>query len=253
MATNFTVTNTTAADGSGMIGWVPSQSRRSSLDIILSCLSIFLVCSWKCVHLNMPSYEETHSGWYTIGELRGRPRTTKEGSESWTMLSMIRHIWNQAPVIPRRPLLRKWGRQLSWMCFVSIAPELGVAVAVKQWELARRDANTVSRLFEHRYGTKDVEGAMTRSFFARMGGIVIRVVAARQDDAPRVARCCARDDGVVLASDRPLSGLEATPRGVNSPEYEVVGDIVPLTCKKSPFQPQRVMCVECRGCNFWNR
>jgi hypothetical protein len=46
-----------------MVGWVPPDARRNTLDIILSCLSIFLVCSWKCVHLNLPTYEESQAGW----------------------------------------------------------------------------------------------------------------------------------------------------------------------------------------------
>ena len=108
MAINHTSSNTTLPGEPGMIGWVPPDSRRSTLDIILSCLSIFLVCSWKCVHLNIPSYEESHARWHTID------------------------LW-EIPIFPKTPRLRKIGRQVMWMCIVSIAPELGVAVAVKRW------------------------------------------------------------------------------------------------------------------------
>ena len=55
MAITHTSSNTTLPGEPGMIGRVPPDSRRSTLDIILSCLSIFLFCSWKCVHLNIPS------------------------------------------------------------------------------------------------------------------------------------------------------------------------------------------------------
>ncbi|RYO81790.1 hypothetical protein DL766_004651 [Monosporascus sp. MC13-8B] len=144
MATNITATNTTIADGSGMVGWVSPDARRNTLDIILSCLSIFLVCSWKCVHLNLPTFEESRAGWHKV---------TISGKD-----------WN-IPVFPERPLLRKWGRKLMWMGLISIAPELGVALAVKQWEAARESA----------YGESYT---MTHSFYAQMGGIVLRVVRA---------------------------------------------------------------------------
>ncbi|RYP67005.1 hypothetical protein DL771_007501 [Monosporascus sp. 5C6A] len=144
MATNITTTNTTIADGLGMVGWVAPDARRNTLDIILSWLSIFLVCSWKCVHLNLPTLEESRAGWHKVTIFR----------EDWRI-----------PVFPERPLLRKWGRKLMWMGLISIAPELGVALAVKQWETARASANGKPY-------------TMTHAFYAQMGGIVLRVVKA---------------------------------------------------------------------------
>ncbi|RYP12482.1 hypothetical protein DL765_007281 [Monosporascus sp. GIB2] len=142
MTTNITTANTTIADGSGMVGWVSPDARRNTLDIILSCLSIFLVCSWKCVHLNLPTLEESRAGWHKV--------------------NIFRKDWD-IPLFPERPLLRKWGRKLIWMGVISIAPELGVALAVKQWESARKSAYRESH-------------TMTHAFYAQMGGIVLRVV-----------------------------------------------------------------------------
>ncbi|KAK2931765.1 hypothetical protein FoTM2_009281 [Fusarium oxysporum f. sp. vasinfectum] len=49
--------NSTASN-TNMVGWVAPAPRRSTWSIIWSCLSIFVVCSWKCVHLNIPTHEE---------------------------------------------------------------------------------------------------------------------------------------------------------------------------------------------------
>ncbi|RKK08894.1 hypothetical protein BFJ63_vAg9991 [Fusarium oxysporum f. sp. narcissi] len=57
---NSTASNTT------MVGWVAPAPRRSTWSIIWSCLSIFIVCSWKCVHLNIPTHEEIQGEWHTM-------------------------------------------------------------------------------------------------------------------------------------------------------------------------------------------
>ena len=58
------------------------------------------------------------------------------------------------------------------MGFISLAPELGVALAVKQWSEARRRANTMAR------EAPDVIYSMTHAFYAAMGGFVVRLVKA---------------------------------------------------------------------------
>ena len=58
------------------------------------------------------------------------------------------------------------------MCFISLAPELGVALAVKQWSEARRLTNTMAR------EAPDVIYSMTHAFYAAMGGFVVRLVKA---------------------------------------------------------------------------
>ncbi|TVY74523.1 hypothetical protein Focb16_v005263 [Fusarium oxysporum f. sp. cubense] len=109
---NSTASNTT------MVGWMAPAPRRSTWNIIWSCLSIFIVCSWKCVHLNIPTHEEIQGEWHTMQLCRGFPDTS---------------FW------PKAPLRRKWRRKIIWMTLIALAPEFGVAMAAKQYLEARRE------------------------------------------------------------------------------------------------------------------
>ncbi|KAL5593844.1 hypothetical protein FOBRF1_012946 [Fusarium oxysporum] len=109
---NSTSGNTT------MVGWVSPAPRRSTWSIIWSCLSIFIVCSWKCVHLNIPTHEEIQGEWHTMQICRCIP---------------------DIPIWPKAPLRRKWSRKIIWMTVIALAPEFGVALAAKQYMDARRE------------------------------------------------------------------------------------------------------------------
>ncbi|KAK0613204.1 hypothetical protein B0T14DRAFT_275320 [Immersiella caudata] len=141
-------TNGTSPDGSGMVGWVSPDARRNTWDIILSCLSIFFVCSWKCVHLNPPTAREARGGWHEVWKI---------------------------PIFPKWSLLRKWGRRSMWMGIISVAPEMGVALSVEQWLEARK-------------ASKHFGGACTMShaFFFNMGGVVLREVTHIEPKPPAV-------------------------------------------------------------------
>ncbi len=67
------------------------------------------------------------------------------------------------PIFPKAPLLRKWRRKLMWMGIISIAPELGVAIAVQQW-------------VEATGASKRTGCTMAQAFFANMGGLILREV-----------------------------------------------------------------------------
>ncbi|KAL3476637.1 hypothetical protein BJX99DRAFT_270308 [Aspergillus californicus] len=90
--------NKTGTPDSERVGWVSSPNVRSTSEILWSCLSIFLVCSWKCVHLNIPSSEESEAGWHT----------TLQG---WL------------PYWPTGLYRRLLYRRLKWMIFIAMAPE----------------------------------------------------------------------------------------------------------------------------------
>ena len=147
-------TNTTSTNSPALVGWVPPDARRSTWDIILSCLAVFLVCSWKCVHLNVPSAEESRGEWHSVSIWEKR---------EWRL-----------PIFPKRPLLRKWRRKLMWMAIISVAPELGVGMAFMEWERARKDA-------------REVGCSVSLAFLVNMGGLVCRKVRAPTDDATRQA------------------------------------------------------------------
>jgi hypothetical protein len=161
--------NATASDQH--VGWVSSTSGRSTSDILWSCFSILLVCTYKCIHFNVPSRKESEAGWFT-----------------WTW-------W------------RKWLKKLGWIMLVVLAPELGVALAMDQYLLAREQChNEAIRQTREKHKAdetkvvedeeKDVETATaemmteanmdkgekqeitnTHTFFANMGGFNLRICA----------------------------------------------------------------------------
>jgi hypothetical protein len=131
--------NTTTKAG-GQVGWVSSGNGRSTSEILWSCISILLVCTWKCVHLNIPSLEERRAKWLK---------------------------WHGVPYWPERPLLRKWLRKIKWMGIAVIAPEFGVAMAVNQYLEARKSVRAMKEACP-----RD-EWTMAHAFYADMGGFVV--------------------------------------------------------------------------------
>ncbi|KAI5462839.1 hypothetical protein BGZ63DRAFT_379828 [Mariannaea sp. PMI_226] len=130
--------NTTNSDisDSQKLGWVSPSTRRSTWEIIWSCLSIFLVCSWKCVHLNVPTHNECVGEWHKIGPV---------------------------PVFPKKPLLVKWRRKIYWMITIAIAPELGVGLAAKQFQEVRGNLKT--------YSDAGDDWTLVHAFYVFMGGV----------------------------------------------------------------------------------
>jgi hypothetical protein len=163
--------NMTANDN--RVGWVSSSSGRSTSDILWSCFSILLVCTYKCIHFNVPSQNESEAGlfkWYGV-------------------------------YLPEKLLWRKWLKKVAWIMFIVLMPELGVAMAVDQYLLARacrhnwEQKNQEGRELEVNLveeGTKDVEMTKieekvdegerqkitnTHALFANMGGFTLRIFA----------------------------------------------------------------------------
>ncbi|KAF5228894.1 hypothetical protein FAUST_10763 [Fusarium austroamericanum] len=129
----------TPPDGTSeeMIGWVSPDARRNTWGIIWSCLTIFIVCSWKCVHLNIPRHNESIAGWHKIKLCSGI----------------------EIPYRPEQDLLWKWTRKLLWMAFIAVAPEFGVAMALAQHLQAKNDmkrANTATNGLVPRITEEDI-------------------------------------------------------------------------------------------------
>lgn len=133
------------SNGTEQVGWVSSRPGRSTSEIIWSCVTVLLVCTYKCVHLNLPSQEENEAGWHRIVGV---------------------------PVWPEWPLLRKNLRQLKWMAFILVAPEYGVAIAFHQYQIAKVEAERTHR------GQKM---SLAHGFFAQMGGFVIKSSRSEND------------------------------------------------------------------------
>ncbi|KAK4442782.1 hypothetical protein QBC34DRAFT_418206 [Podospora aff. communis PSN243] len=197
-------TSTTTPDDSAMVGWISPDARRNTWDIIISCLSIFLVCSWKCVHLNPPTAEEARGEWHYM------PEDSEANKGKWKI-----------PIFPKAPLRRKWGRRLMWMVIISIAPELGVAVSVDQWIKARRTRKKMGDKF-----------TLSHAFLFNMQGVLMREVVHRAvakaeptqpvpegggGDAEKEAAATvtpagsSETDYVACPEDLELSGLTAIP------------------------------------------
>ncbi|KAH8757829.1 hypothetical protein F5882DRAFT_444439 [Hyaloscypha sp. PMI_1271] len=155
------------------VGWVSAESGRSTSDILWSCFSILLVCTYKCFHFNVPSQEESEAGRFT---------------RAWW--------WK---------LLKKLG----WMTLNVLAPEIGIAIAMDQYLLAREQCHEENsgksqgkrKVVEG--GEKDVEMATTEinvdkrgeqditnthTLFANMGGFQFQLYALsspEQEDTQR--------------------------------------------------------------------
>ncbi|EWY82087.1 hypothetical protein FOYG_14208 [Fusarium oxysporum NRRL 32931] len=142
---NSTASNTT------MVGWVAPAPRRSTWSIIWSCLSIFILCSWKCVHLNIPTHEEIQGEWHTMQLCRGFPDTS---------------FW------PKAPLRRKWRRKIIWMTLIALAPEFGVTMAAKQYVVdTGGNYEGLTPFSVQKY-------TMAHAFYVQMGGIIVYETSA---------------------------------------------------------------------------
>ncbi|KAF4459112.1 hypothetical protein FALBO_14133 [Fusarium albosuccineum] len=159
MPTVFAQSNSTNLNGTrnGMVGWVSPEAHRNTWGIIWSCLSIFIVCSWNCVHLNLPTHRESRGEWHKFNIFNGAA---------------------EVPYWPKSPSRRKWIRKLSWMGFIAIAPEFGVGLAMRQYLDARKDLNLVQTESSHRHFT------MVHAFYAQMGGIALYEIP-EDDPAPQ--------------------------------------------------------------------
>ncbi|KAL3465910.1 hypothetical protein BJX64DRAFT_252147 [Aspergillus heterothallicus] len=148
------------------VGWTSSPDVRGTSDILWSCGAIFLVCTWKCMHFNLPSHEESEAGWHTF--------------------------WGWLPYWPTRLRWKVILRQASWMCIIAIAPELGISMAADEfwqaWKLRRK---------------VDSPGfTLTHAFYALMGGFVI-AVPAEKDDKAESSEAQASSDALERASKPP--------------------------------------------------
>lgn len=137
-----------------LVGWVPNSPGRSTLNIVWSCLSVLLVCTYKCVHLNISSFEENQAGWHK------------------TKLFGVRlSYW------PKRPLVRKTLRKIKFMMIILIAPEVGVAMAVGEFLAARSEL----RRAKERFPVEELTLTLTHGFYSIMGGYA----GARKYDSRR--------------------------------------------------------------------
>jgi hypothetical protein len=137
--TNDSHTNTTTADQK-LVGWESPNNHRSTSEIIWSCLAIFLVCTWKCMHLNIPSEKE-------------------RGTTEWVKVLGI-------PLPKPSPeLQQRWLKRVGWMFVLAIAPELGVMISVNQ----RHEAEELYDRHKH------MDWSVVHAYYVNMGGFSIAI------------------------------------------------------------------------------
>lgn len=92
------------------VGWVWNICNRSTFDVLWSCLSVILVCTYKVIHLNLSS--------------------SREAEASWDQLL----FW------------KKWLRKLKWMCFMALSPELLLSMALGDFLWSRQNEQRFAQI-----------------------------------------------------------------------------------------------------------
>lgn len=128
------------------VGWVSSAPRRSTMNIVWSCVSVLLVCTYKCVHLNISSFEENQAGWHKAKFCR-----------------------LEIPYWPEDPLIWKGVRKIKWLAIILVAPELGVAIAFDQFIAARKELKRA----KYDFPEEEQILTLTHAFYATMGGFAV--------------------------------------------------------------------------------
>lgn len=91
------------------VGWVWDMGNRSTFDVLWSCLSVILVCTYKVIHLNLPACTEAEASWNQL------------------------LFW------------KKWLRKLKWMGFMALSPELLLAMALQDFVWSRQSEQRFAR------------------------------------------------------------------------------------------------------------
>ncbi|CAM1502652.1 Fc.00g074280.m01.CDS01 [Cosmosporella sp. VM-42] len=175
-------------EGTEHVGWTAQPRGRGTIGIIWSCLSVLILCSYKCIHLNISSRDEVEAGW---------------------------HKWHVIPYWPERPLIRKYARKILWVFTILIAPEIGVGLAITQYAAACesllkvgvkpllpiRDATAVQvgdDTLKHETIREEVREKITlaHAFYANMGGFA--QMDPSREETDRWVRDAALSDYVIF-------------------------------------------------------
>ncbi|KEQ60955.1 uncharacterized protein M437DRAFT_53308, partial [Aureobasidium melanogenum CBS 110374] len=115
--------------------FVESPNVRGTLDILWSCLSVLLLCTWSIQHLKIPH--------------QCRPRSIRQQTNKFVV---------------------QLGSKVRWMLVTLIAPELLCGVAAEEWLTACKTA----RFIAERAKDDGIDWTSSHGFFAQMEGFRLR-------------------------------------------------------------------------------
>jgi hypothetical protein len=115
--------------------FVDSANIRGTMDIVLSSLSIILLCTWAILHLNVPPQHEP------VGT------SQKIGKAAFV-------LW----------------RKVKWMIITVFGPEIILSLAAVDLYAARASHREIAKLAEE----DGVPWTLTHPYFANIGGFAIR-------------------------------------------------------------------------------
>jgi len=84
-----------------LVGWCFTETSRTTFDILWTCISIMIVCTYKVMHLNIASKGEISARWW-----------------QW-------------------PFWKYQMRVLKWMVIMALSPEIALSISMRDWLWAR--------------------------------------------------------------------------------------------------------------------
>ncbi|KAK5991482.1 hypothetical protein PT974_09765 [Cladobotryum mycophilum] len=123
-------------------GFINAPKIRTTMQIVWSCLSVILLCTWSILHLNVP------------------PHMTPDGSRQ----SMRKKLYL---------LLRK----VYWMVVMLVAPEFLTIFTTKKMQGTRENHKELERLADH----DDIPWTLLHTILADMGGFAIRFPSNKEE------------------------------------------------------------------------
>ncbi|PKK44595.1 hypothetical protein CI102_11309 [Trichoderma harzianum] len=148
----YTVFETNCSAPATLSNYVSSPNTRGTLDILWSSLFTIFACTWTLQHPNVPAQRDDSRS--------GQSKHVKWMSAQWRSAQ-----WSTA----------KWGLKslykstLRMLCTI-LAPELIMTTAWFDWVAAHNNCRDMQRFAEN----DGVAWTLTHSYFANMGGFVIR-------------------------------------------------------------------------------
>lgn len=199
----YTTFDTTCAIPATPTSYISPPNSRGTLNILWACLFTIIACTWAIQHLNVPKQREGRdSGWKEY--LR----------------------WK----------IRSFSISLKWMLGTVIAPEILLAKAWSDLDVARKQLEK----FKAWAADDDVEWTLTHTLFANMGGFVIRSNPPSNDNQdieskPSVALNILTGEPLMLPSAEVSAPLMESFLGCVSPDANDASTYVNVSSADAPM------------------